>query len=212
MTVTEIFKSVQGESTWAGLPCGFVRLTGCNLRCAWCDTQYAYEDGTEMAVDDVVKRVRQFGCSLVEITGGEPLIQEESITLAERFLDMEMTVLCETNGTQAIDRLPGGVIRIMDMKCPSSGANDSIDWKNIDRLGPGDEVKFVIADRGDYDWSREVVSRYGLSGRCNAVLFSPVTERLEPKQLAEWILKDRLGVRFQLQLHKVVWGPDTRGV
>jgi len=165
-----------------------------------------------MTVDEVVAQVRKYGCSLVEVTGGEPLMQEESITLAERFLDMEMTVLCETNGTQDIDRLPGGVIRIMDLKCPGSGANDAIDWQNIDRLGPGDEVKFAIADRRDYEWSREVMSRYGLSGRCNAVLFSPVAERLEPRQLAEWILEDRLDVRFQLQLHKIVWGPDTRGV
>ena len=212
MTVTEIFKSIQGESSWAGLPCVFVRLTGCNLRCTWCDTQHAYDGGTQMTVDEVVERVREFGGSLVEITGGEPLLQQESIPLAERFLAMEMTVLCETNGTQSIDRLPGGVIRIMDLKCPGSGACDATDWSNIDRLGTGDEVKFVIADRHDYEWSREIIAQHGLPGRCNAVLFSPATDHLEPKQLVEWILQDRLDVRFQLQLHKNVWGPDMRGV
>ena len=212
MTVTEIFKSVQGESTWAGLPCVFVRLTGCNLRCPWCDTRYAYEGGTEMTIGEVVKRVGQFECILVEITGGEPLLQAETALLTDRFLGMGMTVLCETNGTQPIDRLPAGVIRIMDLKSPSSGACEATDWDNVERLGPRDEVKFVIADRRDYEWSRDVTARYGLQGRCNAVLFSPVIERIQPRRLAEWILEDRLDVRFQLQLHKIVWGPDARGV
>ena len=212
LVVSEIFRSIQGESTWAGLPCVFVRLTGCNLRCSWCDTAYAFEGGTVMALDDVVGCVAEFSCSLVEITGGEPLLQEQCPVLARRLLDAGKTVLCETNGALPIDLLPEGVIRIMDLKCPGSGECEGNDWANIDRLSPEDEVKFVLAGRGDYEWSRDVVRKYDLASRCGAVLFSPVMGALEPRSMAEWILEDELSVRLQLQLHKLVWGPEAKGV
>lgn len=212
LAVTEIFKSVQGESTWAGKPCVFVRLTGCNLRCTWCDTAYAFHGGTKMSVDEVVRRVEELDCPLVEITGGEPLLHKACPTLAQRLLDLGLTVLCETSGSLPIDRLPEGVIRIMDLKCPGSGECERNDWSNIDRLGPRDEVKFVIADRADYEWSRDMISRYNLSSRCNEVLFSPVFGSIEPRALVEWVLEDKLDVRFQLQLHKLVWPPDQKGV
>ncbi len=212
LTVTEIFKSIQGESTWAGLPCTFVRLTGCPLRCTWCDTAYAFSDGTTMSVDEIVAQVNALDCRLVEITGGEPLAQKECPQLAERLLAADYEVLCETSGSLPIDRLPEGVVRIMDLKCPGSGESARNDWSNIERLTSRDEVKFVIADRGDYDWSCDVVDRYDLTTRCNAVLFAPVFGSIGPRELAEWIVSDQRNVRFQLQMHKCVWPPDTRGV
>lgn len=212
LTVTEIFRSIQGESTWAGLPCVFVRLTGCNLRCVWCDTAYAFSGGTKMTVEDVVARVAELACPLVEITGGEPLLQEACPSLAEALLGRGLTVLCETSGALPIDRVPADVITIMDLKCPGSGESSKNDWGNVDRLSRRDEVKFVIADRADYEWSRDVVHRYGLPARCNAVLFAPVFGVLEARDLVQWILEDGLPVRFQPQLHKFVWPPDTRGV
>ncbi|MCC6794364.1 MAG: radical SAM protein [Candidatus Hydrogenedentes bacterium] len=212
LTITEIYKSVQGESTWVGLPCIFVRLTGCNLRCVWCDTEYAFYGGKKMSVEAVVTECEALDCKLVEITGGEPLLQKHCGTLAQALLDRGFTVLCETSGALPIDRLPAEVIKIMDLKCPGSGEEEKNDWSNIERLSPRDEVKFVIADRADYEWSRDVVRKYDLTARCNEVLFSPVFGPIEPKAMVEWILEDKLPVRFQLQLHKFVWPPDQKGV
>lgn len=212
LVITEIYRSIQGESTWAGLPCVFVRLTGCPLRCTWCDTAYAFHGGEPLPVAETVRRVRDLDCGLVEITGGEPLAQKECPALARALLDAGMTVLCETSGALPIDVLPPGVIRIMDLKCPGSGECERNDWANVDRLGPRDEVKFVIADRKDYEWSRAAVNDYTLAERCNAVLFSPVFGAVDPRSLVEWILADGLPVRFQLQLHKFIWPPESQGV
>ena len=212
LMVTEIYKSVQGESTWVGKPCTFIRLTGCPLRCVWCDTTYAFQGGSRMSMTDIVAACDALDCPLVEITGGEPLAQKQCGALAERLLDRGYTVLCETSGALPIDRLPDAVIKIMDLKCPGSGECDRNDWDNIAKLAPRDEVKCVIADRRDYEWSRDAVRRYDLTSRCAAVLFSPVFGSVEPKALVEWILEDKLDVRFQLQLHKFVWPPDQKGV
>lgn len=210
--ITEIFRSIQGESTWAGLPCTFVRLAGCNLRCSYCDTGYAYGPGTSMDIGDVVERCAALACPLVEITGGEPLLQDASSSLAQRLIDAGYAVLIETNGTQPIAGVSSAAVRIMDIKCPGSGMASYMCWDNVEQLSPRDEVKFVIRDRADYDWSRDVLQRYDLAKRCHAVLFSAVYGVLEPKVLAGWILDDGLAVRFQLQLHKYIWHPDKRGV
>jgi 7-carboxy-7-deazaguanine synthase len=212
LTVHEIFHSIQGESTYAGCPCVFVRLTACDLRCAWCDTPYAFHEGRTMSVDDVIAAVDRFGCDLVEITGGEPLLQEDVYPLMEGLLDRGRTVMIETGGHRSIARIPAGVVRVVDVKCPSSGEAEKNDWTNSERFGPEDQVKFVVADRGDYEFARDVIARFGLASRCAALLVSPVHGVLEPHVLAGWILADRLAVRLQLQLHKYVWSPSTRGV
>jgi 7-carboxy-7-deazaguanine synthase len=212
LTVNEIFHSIQGESTQAGRPCVFVRLTACDLRCSWCDTPYAFHEGHRMSVDDVVDRVKAYGCAVVEITGGEPLLQKEVYPLMERLLGEGLTVMLETGGHRSIEQVPAGVLRVIDVKCPGSGESERNDWTNMDRLVATDEVKFVIKDRGDYEYARDVVARYGLVGRVRAVLFSPVHGVLDPKQLAAWVLDDRLEVRVQLQVHKYIWDPQTRGV
>jgi 7-carboxy-7-deazaguanine synthase len=212
LTINEIFHSIQGESTHAGRPCVFVRLTACDLRCSWCDTAYAFHEGRKMSLDDVVEQVRGYGCALVEITGGEPLLQKEVHPLMQRLLDEGHTVMIETGGHRSVEDIPAGVIRIIDVKCPGSGESHRVDWTNMDRLTPADEVKFVIKDRVDYDFAREVVGKYSLLDRVHAVHFSPVHGLLDSRQLAEWILHDRLTVRLQLQLHKYIWDPQTRGV
>lgn len=212
LAVTEIYKSIQGESTWAGLPCIFVRLTGCHLRCVWCDTPHAFQGGVQTDLGDIVAQCRELGGSLVEITGGEPLLQKNCGALARRLHAEGYTVLCETSGTLPISTLPDETIKIMDLKCPGSGEHHRNDWSNIDRLSARDEVKFVLADRADYEWSRDVVREYGLPARTRAVLFSPVWDQLDPRHLAEWILEDGLEVRLQIPLHKVVWPADTKGV
>ncbi len=212
LTVNEIFHSIQGESTRAGEPCVFVRLTACDLRCSWCDTPYAFHEGRKMSVDEVIAAVEPYQAHLVEITGGEPLLQEDVYPLMDRLLATGRTVLLETGGHRSIDRVPADVFKIVDVKCPASGEAASNDWRNMDRLAPHDEVKFVIADRGDYEYARDALCRYRLASRTAAVLFSPVHGVLDPKTLAEWVLADRLPVRLQLQLHKYVWSPSTRGV
>jgi 7-carboxy-7-deazaguanine synthase len=212
LTINEIFHSIQGESTHAGRPCVFVRLTACDLRCRWCDTPYAFHEGRKMTVDDVVADVGARGCQTVEVTGGEPLLQPDVYPLMQRLLDAGKTVLIETGGHRSIADVPAGVIRIMDVKCPGSGESDRNDWSNIAHLTTRDEVKFVIADRRDYEFAKEIVERERLSARVNAVLFSPVHGELDPKQLSEWVIADRLDVRVQLQVHKYIWSPDTRGV
>lgn len=212
LTINEIFHSIQGESTFAGRPCVFVRLTACDLRCRWCDTPYAFHEGRKMSVDEVLADVEARGCPVVEVTGGEPLLQADVYPLMQRLLDSGKTVLIETGGHRSIAQVPPGVIRIMDVKCPGSGESEKNDWSNLALLTTRDEVKFVIADRADYEFARDVARREGLADRCAAVLFSPVHGELDPKQLAEWVIADRLAVRVQLQVHKYIWSPTTRGV
>lgn len=211
LVITEIYASIQGESTYSGLPCAFVRLTGCNLRCTYCDTEYAFYGGTKMAIDSVVEQVRGLGINLVEITGGEPLLQKGCVELASRLVDDGYTVLIETSGERPIDVLPEGVVRIMDVKCPSSGESEKMNWANLAHLTTRDEVKFVIGDRADYDWASEILTRHDLPSKCT-ILMSTVFERLKPRELCAWILADHLPVRFQLQAHKFIWDRDARGV
>ncbi len=212
LTVFEIYQSIQGESTHAGLPCVFVRLAACDLRCAWCDTPYAFTGGRKMSVEEVVAAVGAYGCREVEITGGEPLLQKDAIALMERLLAAGHTVLLETGGHISIADVPRAVVKIVDVKCPGSGEAARQHWPNLQLLAPHDEVKFVIADRADFEYARDVAARYDLAPRCAAVLFSPVHGLLDPKRLAGWILEDRLPVRLQLQLHKYIWDPQARGV
>ena len=211
MRITEIFHSIQGESSYAGQPCVFIRLTGCPLRCTWCDTDYAFYGGHECSIDEVLRKVHSYGCSLVEVTGGEPLVQPESLPLLTRLCDAGYTVLLETSGAVDIAPVDPRAHVILDVKCPGSGMTDRMHWPNLSRLAVKDEAKFVLADRADYDWAREILARYDLASRC-MVLFSPVFGSLDVRQLAEWILADRLPVRFQLQMHKYIWAPDMRGV
>jgi 7-carboxy-7-deazaguanine synthase len=211
MRVTEIFHSIQGESTFAGLPCVFVRVTGCPLRCTWCDTAYAFHDGEEMSLDQIVARVRSFESRLVEITGGEPLHDPEAFELITRLLDAGCAVLVETSGAISIEPVDPRAVIIMDLKCPGSGMADRNLWSNLERLKPGDQVKFVLKDREDYEWARDVVARTRVHER-QAVLFSPVFGELDPKRLAEWMLEDHVSARLQLQLHKLIWDPAARGV
>jgi 7-carboxy-7-deazaguanine synthase len=217
LRVTEIFHSVQGESTWAGLPCTFVRLTGCPLRCVWCDTEYSFHGGEKMSLDDILHRVREIGTPLVEITGGEPLIHRNAFVLAERLLEEGYTVLVETSGAIDVAPLDPRVHKIMDLKCPGSGEVSRNLWSNLDHLGPRDEIKFVIAGREDYEWARDTIRSRGLDARLHrnelrALLFSPVWESMDFRELAEWVLHDRLPVRYQIQLHKIIWGPKVHGV
>ncbi|HYM36927.1 MAG TPA: radical SAM protein [Nitrospiraceae bacterium] len=211
MRVTEIFHSIQGESSFAGRPCAFVRLTGCPLRCTWCDSEYTFHGGTEMGLEDILANVRSFGCRLVEVTGGEPLHQPEAFTLIERLCSDGYDVLVETSGAIDITPVDPRARIIMDVKCPGSGMMDRMDWKNLDRIARKDEVKFVVKDRVDYEFARTIIERHGLTERC-PVLLSPSFGELDPRQLAEWVLADKLPVRVQLQLHKFIWDPQTRGV
>jgi 7-carboxy-7-deazaguanine synthase len=228
LRVNEVFHSIQGESTWAGEPCVFVRLTGCPLRCTYCDTEYAFREGTVATVGEVVDRVRAFGCPLVELTGGEPLAQRRAFDLVRILCDAGLTVLIETSGAVDIAPCDPRSIRILDLKTPGSGECARNRWANLADLRPADEVKFVVTDRADYEWARETIAGRGLdamvrAGRLRAILMSPAWRQapgaevagcagLEPRLLAEWILADRLGVRMQVQAHKVIWDPGTRGV
>lgn len=212
LVVNEIFLSVQGESTWAGRPCAFVRLTGCNLRCNYCDTEYAFHEGRKMTVAEIVGQLDGYGCDLVEITGGEPLLQEGVHELIAELLGRGRTVMIETSGASDIRGLDPRVIRIMDLKCPGSGESERNLWSNLDHLTAHDEVKFVLSDQADYEWARDLIRRYALDRRVNAVLMSCAFGRLEPARLAAWILEDRLPVRLQLQIHKYIWPPTARGV
>jgi len=213
LKVNEIFYSIQGESSYAGCPCVFVRLTGCNLRCSYCDTSYAYEEGIWMDCGEILGRVRPFDCRLVEVTGGEPLLQEETPLLIDRLLDRGHTVLMETNGSLDIRLVDQRCIRILDVKCPSSGEADKNNLDNLRYLGVHDEIKFVLGDRGDYDYARTILSSFSGRFPCTArPLFAPVYGRLAPAALAAWILEDHLDVRLQVQLHKIIWGHEKRGV
>jgi 7-carboxy-7-deazaguanine synthase len=213
LKVNEIFFSIQGESSYAGRPCAFVRLTGCNLRCAYCDTQYAYEEGTWLEIPEIVRQVVAFNCRLVEITGGEPLLQEQTPELIGTLLDQAFTVLLETNGSQDIGVVDERCIRILDIKCPSSGESERNRLENLDVLTPNDELKFVIGSRPDYEYAKFILSTF-LPDRSylKPPLFSPVFGKIEAQTLAQWILQDHLDVRLQLQLHKLIWDPERRGV
>jgi 7-carboxy-7-deazaguanine synthase len=212
LTVNEIYKSIQGESTHAGRPCVFVRLTACDLRCAWCDTPYAFTGGRSLSIDQVVVEVTELGGDLVELTGGEPLLQREAVPLMQRLLDLDLGVLLETGGHIPLDDVPDAVVTIMDVKCPASGEAARTHWPNLEQLSRHDEVKFVIQDRADFDYAKAIVDAHQLTGRTAAVLFSPVHGVLAPADLARWILDEKLPVRLQLQQHKYIWGADTRGV
>ncbi|MFQ5864592.1 MAG: radical SAM protein [bacterium] len=211
MRVTEIFYSIQGESRFAGLPCVFVRSTGCNLRCVWCDTDYAFYGGQDMPVDKIIEKVESYGCKLVELTGGEPLLQKDIYELANRLLEKNYTVIIETSGERDVSKLDPRVIKIVDIKCPSSGESQKNRWQNLEYLTPQDEVKFVVKDQKDYKWAVDVVKKHNLENRVQLV-FSPVWAELELLDLAQWILQDRLKARFQVQLHKFIWSPEKRGV
>ena len=212
VTVNEIFYSVQGESTYAGRPCVFVRLTACDLRCSWCDTPYAFHEGVKRSVDDVVAEVERYDCNLVEVTGGEPLLQEDVYALMTGLLARGKTVLLETGGHRSTARVPDAVVTILDIKCPGSGEAERMDWANLSRLRPRDEVKFVINDRTDYEYARDAIVRHQLAKRAAAVHMSPVHGGLSPRTLSEWVLADQLPVRVQLQIHKYIWPADMRGV
>ena len=213
LKVNEIFYSIQGESSYAGYPCVFVRLTGCNLRCSYCDTQYAYDDGELLEIPQLLNSVKNYNCPLVEITGGEPLNQAETPKLITQLIESGYQVLLETNGSQNISVVDDRCIRILDIKCPSSGEHQQNDWANLERLSANDEIKFVIGSREDYDYAKAALKRLSRKNRkFNKVHFSPVFGKQDPKMLAEWILSDHLPVKLHLQLHKVVWGPDKKGV
>jgi len=227
MQITEIYKSIQGESTHAGLPCVFVRLTGCNLRCSWCDSEYTFYGGHKMTLEAVLEEVEQLspGGGLVEITGGEPMLQErEVVPLMQRLLDAGYTVLLETSGERPLERVPKGVVKIVDVKCPNSGEPGTFRMENLETLGPQDEAKFVLSDRTDYEFARDFVARHNLGQRVNAVLFSPAFSKdasgardashclLDPRELAEWMLADSVPARLGLQLHKFIWDPAMKGV
>lgn len=227
MQITEIFKSIQGESTYAGLPCVFVRLTGCNLRCSWCDSEYTFTGGHRMTMEEVLEEVEQLspGRGLVEITGGEPLLQErEVVPLMQHLLDDGYTVLLETSGERPLERVPKGVVKVVDVKCPNSGEGDTFHRENLEALDSTDEVKFVLSDRTDYEFARDFVAHHRLAGRVNAVLFSPAFSKdagggrdtshclLDPRELAEWMLADNVPARLGLQIHKFIWDPAMKGV
>ena len=212
LTVYEIYQSVQGESTHVGRPCVFVRLAACDLRCSWCDTPYAFTGGRKMSVDDVLAKAASFSARLIELTGGEPLLQKDAIALMERLIAAGWQVLLETGGHLPIDEVPDEVIAIVDVKCPGSGEAGRMHWPNLDQLSTHDEVKFVIQDRADFDYAIDVIRRHELTARVAAVLLSPVHGVLAPATLTEWLLESGIDARLQLQAHKYIWSPETRGV
>lgn len=212
LVINEIYKSVQGESTWAGLPCVFVRTTACDLRCSYCDTEYAFYEGKKRALEDVLAEVLTMDCPLVEITGGEPLLQKNVLPLMKALCDEGRTVLIETSGAHDISKIDERVHRIMDLKCPSSGESGRNRFENCAVLTKRDEVKCVIGSREDYEWAKARIEEFGLVEKCGAVLFSPVFGKIDPKDIVEWLLEDKLAVRFQLQMHKFIWEPRARGV
>jgi 7-carboxy-7-deazaguanine synthase len=227
MQIIEIYKSLQGESTYAGLPCVFVRLTGCNLRCTWCDSEYTFQGGRKMTIGEVLNEVTHLspGGGLVEITGGEPMLQErEAVPLMQALLEEGYKILLETSGERPLERVPADVIKIVDVKCPDSGEGDTFHRENLEALTSNDEVKFVLSSRGDYDFARDFVRRHDLAARVNAVLFSPAFRKdatgardsshclLDPQQLAEWMIADNVPARLGLQLHKFIWDPALKGV
>lgn len=211
LKINEIYYSIQGESTKAGLPCVFIRLTYCNLRCTYCDTEYAFYDGKDFSVDEIIKEVKKYDCRLVEVTGGEPLVQPECLNLMKKLCDEDFEVLLETGGSLPVKDIDTRVKIIMDLKCPSSGMMKKNLYENIDHIKSTDEIKFVIGTREDYEWTKEIINKYKLTGKCE-ILFSVVFGQLEPVTLVNWVLEDKLNVRFQLQLHKFIWDPAAKGV
>jgi len=211
LKVNEIYRSIQGESSKSGLPCVFVRLTYCNLRCAYCDTEYAFYEGEDKSVEEIINEVKKYNCKLVEVTGGEPLVQKECLDLMKRLCDEGFDVMLETGGSLSIKEIDERVMIVMDLKCPSSKMEKKNMYENLAFLKSGDELKFVIGNREDYDWSKEIISRYDLQNKCE-VLFSVVFDELEPVSLVNWIIEDKLDVRYQLQMHKYIWHPETKGV
>lgn len=211
LKVNEIYYSVQGESSKTGLPCIFVRLTYCNLRCSYCDTEYAFYEGNDFSIDTIIEQIKKYNCKLVEITGGEPLVQEECLPLMEKLCDMGYEVMIETGGSLPIEKIDERVSVIMDLKCPSSKMMQKNRYENINHLKAIDEVKFVIGTREDYDWCKKIIKEYNLSEKCH-ILFSVVFGKLKPIDLVNWILEDNLSVRFQLQMHKIIWEPTKKGV
>ena len=213
LRVTEIFRSIQGESTHAGRPCTFVRLTGCPMRCTWCDSEYTFTGGDHFSIDAIMDRVRNFGCSLVEVTGGEPLAQREALDLIRRLGDEDYEVLIETGGYVSTEDVDPRAKIILDVKCPASGEAERNHWPNLGRLrSDKDEVKFVVVDSADWNFAKEIISRYQLEQRAKAVLISPAWGQIDLQELANWITESGLKVRMQLQLHKYIWGPDVHGV
>lgn len=213
LRVTEIFRSIQGESTHAGRPCTFVRLTGCPMRCTWCDSEYTFTGGEHISIDEVLKQVRDFGCQLVEVTGGEPLAQREAFDLITRLCEEDYEVLIETGGYVSTEDLDQRARVILDVKCPASGEAERNHWPNLTRLRPDlDEVKFVVADRTDWEFARKIVADYDLENRAKSILISPAWEQIDLQQLASWIVESGLNARMQLQIHKYIWGPDVHGV
>ena len=211
MKICEIFTSIQGESSFAGIPCTFVRLTGCNLRCSYCDTTYAYEEGYELSGEDVIRKVRNAGLNLVEITGGEPLLQEEVCQVIPKLIEEGRTVLIETNGSLRIKGIDRRAVIVLDMKTPGSGMNDRMDFSNLDVIGQHDEVKFVITNRDDYEWTKETIHTFSLIQKCK-ILISPAFGFVRPEELARWMIGDKLPARLNLQLHKYIFGSEQRGV
>jgi 7-carboxy-7-deazaguanine synthase len=211
LKINEIYHSIQGESSKSGLPCVFVRLTYCNLRCIYCDSEYTFYEGEDKSIEEILNEVKKYNCNLVEVTGGEPLVQKESLDLMKSLCDEGFEVMLETGGSLSIKDVDDRVMIIMDLKCPSSKMEKKNLYENIAFLKPEDEVKFVIGSREDYDWSKEIISRYDLRGKCK-ILFSAVFDELEPVILVKWIIEDKLDVRYQLQMHKYIWHPETKGV
>lgn len=211
LRINEIFFSIQGESTYAGLPCVFVRLTYCNLRCSYCDTEYSFHEGEWRNLDDIINEVKSYKCKLVEVTGGEPLLQDNVHPFMKRLCDEGMDVMLETGGHMDIMRVDKRVKRIMDIKCPSSGETDKMCWQNINHINSNDQIKFVVGTREDYQFAKDTIAKYKLAGLC-PLLISPVFGKIDLEQLAGWILQDNLDVRMQLQMHKYIWQPDKRGV
>ena len=211
LKINEIYKSIQGESTYMGLPCTFIRLTYCNLRCSYCDTEYAFYEGKDIEIDKIIKKVNKLKTKLVEVTGGEPLIQVGCINLLHKLIKNGNDVLIETGGALSIEKIPKEVIVILDIKCPSSNMSDKNLWTNINFLKKEDQVKFVIGDREDYEWTKTILKKYNLNTKCE-ILFSPVFNKIEPKTIVDWIMEDNLDVRFQLQIHKFIWEENKKGV
>ena len=211
LKINEIFYSIQGESTFAGERCVFVRLTGCNLRCTYCDTEYAFYDGEELSIETIIEKIKSYNCNVVEITGGEPLLQSNVHILMKQLCDENFTVLLETSGSLSIENVDERVINILDFKTPSSKMEKKNDFKNVDYLKETDEIKFVIGSREDYDWSKEIIEKYQLDKKVK-ILFSAVFDKIEHEELVNWILEDNLNVRYQLQMHKYIWHPEKTGV
>jgi len=211
LKVNEIYYSIQGESTHIGRPCIFIRLTYCNLRCTYCDTEYAFYDGKDMEIPEIMNEINQWNCNLVEVTGGEPLFQEECIYLLNKLINQNYEVMLETGGSLSISDVPKEIVKIVDFKCPSSGMEKKNLWSIVNDLQPHDEVKFVIGDREDFEWARKMLNKYSLNKKC-AILCSPTFGKIEPSLIVEWILEENLPVRMQLQMHKHIWEPDGKGI